>query len=291
MERKLGAILPRELLRGREILDFVKEVEKIGYDYVVACDHVVLPNQNSGDEKLKYSLEERYTDPLTLLSAIAAITNNLQLFTGVLILPERPTTLVARQAADVDILSNGRLNLGVGVGWLKEEFDALGSGSVFIHRGVRIEEQILLLRQLWTQEVVTFHGEHEQLSSVGINPRPKQQPIPVWIGGTDRRVIDRAVRMADGWMPRGKADEFQNSHRHILEDSLEKHQRMSTTLPVMGKVNIRWEVQENNWQKEGDSWLNIPPVSHLSVGSIGGKDSSPDDHLEVLLRARSYFRN
>lgn len=182
MERKIGVILPRELIGGRDILTLAGEAEKIGYDYVVACDHVILPVQNVGGEKLKYSLEESYADPLTLLAAIAAVTNKIDLFTGVLVLPQRQTTLTARQAADVDTLSEGRLNLGVGVGWLKEEFDALGMGHIFTYRGKRIEEQIKLLRQLWTQDFVTNTSQYEQLNSVGINPKPIQQPIPIWMG-------------------------------------------------------------------------------------------------------------
>lgn len=290
MERKMGVILPRELVRGREMLDLAKEVERIGYDYLVACDHVVLPDQNPQDDKLKYSLRERYTDPLTLLAAVAAVTNIVELFTGVLVLPERPTALVARQAADVDILSNGRLNLGVGVGWLKEEFEALGMGEVFSYRGKRIEEQISLLRQLWTQNSVTSSSRHEQLSSVGINPGPVQQPIPIWMGGTDAKVITRTVKLADGWIPRGKAVEFNDQLLPQLKNSLEEHHREPESLPIMGKVNIRWEFGENEWQKEGDDWLKSDQVSHLSVGSVGGCESRADDHLEILLRARKYFK-
>lgn len=175
MERKLGVILPRELSNGRSLLYLARETEKMGYDYLVACDHVVLPDQSSRTDKLKYSLDEQYTDPLTLLAAIAAVTTNIELFTGVMVLPERPTALVARQAADVDILSNGKLHLGVGVGWSKDEFEALGEGDTFSCRGKRIEAQITLLRQLWTQNSVTFTSQHEQLNAVGINPKPVQQ--------------------------------------------------------------------------------------------------------------------
>jgi probable F420-dependent oxidoreductase len=290
MERKIGVILPRELIRGKELMTLATEVESMGYDYVVACDHIVLPDQNEGGEKLKYSLREKYTDPLILLSAIAAVTNKIELFTGVLILPERPTALVARQAADVDIISDGRFKLGVGVGWLKSEFDALAAGAVFSYRGKRIEEQISLLRQLWTQPIVSTTNSQEQLDSVGINPRPIQQPIPIWMGGTDPKVIDRTVRMADGWIPRGKAIEFNDEFLPNLERSLNEHQRDTLSLPVMGKVNVRWESGENNWKKEGDDWLQSNKVTHLSVGSIGGENSHTEEHLEILEKAISYFK-
>lgn len=282
--------MPRELIGGREILELAKETEKMGFDYVVACDHVVLPSQNQTGEKLKYSLEEKYTDPLTLLAAIAAVTGKIELFTGVLVLPERQTALTARQAADVDILSDGRLNLGVGVGWLKEEFDALGMGSIFSQRGRRIERQVELLRQLWTQDSVNFSDQQEQFKSVGINPRPIQQPIPIWMGGTNNKVIARTVRIADGWIPRGKAAEFNYQYLPLLKQCLEDQARDPQTLPVMGKVNIRWESGENDWKREGDDWLAHSEVSHFSVGSVGGNKSSIDDHLEVLRKAKEYFR-
>ncbi len=290
MERKLGIILPRELSNGRDLLNLAREAEKLGYDYLVACDHVVLPDQDSRADKLKYALDEQYTDPLTLLAAIAAVTTNIELFTGVLVLPQRPTALVARQAADVDILSNGKLNLGVGVGWSKDEFEALGEGETFSHRGKRIEEQIALLRLLWTQNSVTFSSQHEQLNAVGINPKPVRQPIPVWMGGTDVKVIDRSVRLADGWIPRGKAVTFNDRLSGQLKDALEVHQRDAASLPVMGKVNVRWETRENNWQQEGDDWLENPLVTHLSVGSIGGNKSKIDGHLEILSKAKTYFK-
>lgn len=290
MERKLGVILPRELSNGRDLLNLAREAERMGYDYLVACDHIVLPDQDYRADKLKYSLDEQYTDPLTLLAAISAVTSNIELFTGVLVLPERPTALVARQAADVDILSNGKLNLGVGVGWSKDEFEALGEGETFSHRGKRIEEQIFLLRQLWTQNSVTFSSQHEQLNAVGINPKPVQQPIPVWMGGTDTKVIDRAVRLANGWIPRGKAAMFKDKLLPQFQRALEAHQRKVISLPVMGKVNVRWETGENNWQQEGNDWLASTLITHLSVGSIGGNGSKVDDHLKILSKAKTYFK-
>lgn len=292
MERKIGAILPRDLVNSREIFRLTEELERIGFDYVVACDHVLLQDQTAHkEEPLKYSLKDQYNDPLTLLAAIATVTNNLELFTGVVVLPERQTVLVARQAADVDIFSGGRLKLGVGVGWVEDEFQALGKGDVFSRRGKKIEEQISLLRLLWTQNSITTNTQDEEIKAMGLNPRPVQQPIPIWMGGTDIKVIERTVKIGDGWIPRGKADDFNSNLYPKLMQSLTTQKRDSTTLPVMGKVNIRWgDGAQNNWRNEGSKWLLNSSVTHLSIGSIGKEGVKTDDHLEMFLQAINFFR-
>lgn len=286
MERRLGAVLPRDLTGSRRILDFAVGVGKLGFDYVVAYDHVVLPGKERGGEKLKYSLEDKFVDPLVLLAGIAALAPKLELFTGVLVLPQRQTVLVARQSADVDILCEGRLRLGVGVGWNREEYRALGNGASYENRGRRIEEQIGLLRQLWTQEKVTFKGLIEDIEASGLNPRPVQQPIPIWMGGTDSRVINRIARIADGWIPRGKAEEFEIKLLPQVQRCLEEQQRDRQTLPIMGKVNIGWEFGETTWEKEVDSWLRMESISHLSISTTGGGLKGPDEYLELLRRSK-----
>lgn len=290
MERKLGVILPRDIIGSRDIVGLVKEIENIGFNYVVACDHVVLQDQEAHKETLKYSLKDSYTDPLTLLSAIATTTSNVELFTGVMILPQRQTVLVARQAADVDIFSGGRLKLGVGVGWVEDEFQAMGTGKDFSRRGKRMEEQITLLRLLWTQNSVTFANQNEKVEAMGLNPKPIQQPIPIWMGGTDLRVIKRTVKIADGWIPRGKVELFNNELYPALREQLEIQKRDPLTLPIMGKVNVRWESGENDWKKEGENWMTSISVTHLSIGSIGGDKKRADDHLEILLKAMTFFK-
>ena len=290
MERKLGVILPRDIAASKDIVGLVKEIENIGFDYVVACDHVVLQDQTVHEEALKYSLKDKYTDPLTLLAAIATATSKVELFTGVLILPQRQTVLVARQAADVDIFSEGRLKLGVGVGWVEDEFQAMGIGIDFSRRGKKIEEQITLLRLLWTKNSVTNSNQNERVEAMGLNPKPVQQPIPIWMGGTDIRVIKRTVKIADGWIPRGKAEMFNNELYPALQEQLEIQKRDPATLPIMGKINVRWESGENDWKREGEDWMTSTSITHLSIGSIGGDNKKADDHLEILLKAIIFFK-
>ena len=139
-----------------------------------------------------------------LYGYLAALTRHIELVLGVLVLPQRQTALVAKQAAQVDLLSGGRLRLGVGVGWNAVEYQALNED--FSTRGARIEEQIAVLRALWTQPVVTFNGRWHQIEEAGINPLPIQRPIPIWFGGSADTVLKRVARLGDGWLPLGKAD-------------------------------------------------------------------------------------
>ncbi len=133
-----------------------------------------------------------------LFGFLAAVTSTLELTTGIVILPQRHTVLVAKQAAEVDVLSRGRLRLGVGLGWNPVEYEALGAN--FRNRGRRVGEQVALLRLLWTQELVDFEGRYHRVRRAGINPLPVQRPIPVWMGGSADRAMCRIVRIADGWI-------------------------------------------------------------------------------------------
>ena len=152
-----------------------------------------------------YNHNHMFHEPMVLFGYLAAITRRLELMTGILILPQRPTALVAKQAAEVDVLTGGRLRLGVGIGWNWVEYGALGEN--FHNRGRRAEEQIALLRALWTQEVVDFRGKWHQVIGAGINPLPIQRPSPPWMGGHADRAVKRIARIGDGWLPSFPPDE------------------------------------------------------------------------------------
>ena len=186
--------------------DFVQAVEGLGYSHLMVGDHPlgVDPTSHPGLGQ-RYSLEDSFPEPLVLLGYIAAVTKQIDLVTSVVILPQRQTALVAKQAAQVDVLSGGRLRLGVGVGWNKVEYEALGQD--FHSRGRRQEEQIALLRSLWTQPVVTFQGTWDRVTGVGLNPLPVQRPIPIWLGGEADVVLRRIARLADGWIRNSLPDE------------------------------------------------------------------------------------
>ena len=146
-----------------------------------------------------YTSESQFLEPFVLFGYLAGLTQTLELVTAVLILPQRQTALVAKQAACVDVLSRGRLRLGIGTGWNDVEYEALGED--FHNRGARSEEQIDLMRKLWAVDAIDYEGRWHKISDAGINPLPKRRSIPVWLGGMAPQVLDRVARLADGWFP------------------------------------------------------------------------------------------
>src|SRR5262245_27943636 len=210
MTTELGAIFPQTEC-GTDVAaigEFVRAVEAMGYDHLFVADHVLGadPRFHSHPSLATYSHEAVVHETLTLLAYLAAITRRLALATGILILPQRQTALVAKQAAEIDVLSGGRVRLGIGVGWNAVEFEALGES--FENRGRRSAEQVAVLRLLWTQPVVDFHGEFHHISHAGLNPMPVQRPIPIWFGVGTRgqptppdAVLRRIARLGDGWSP------------------------------------------------------------------------------------------
>ena len=212
------------------IRDFAQAAEGAGFDYLITYDHVTgahpdrFKGRDIGFPSPPYLYDSQFHEPLTLFAFLAGVTKRIELTTSILILPQRQAALVAKQAAEVDILSGGRLRLGVGAGWNFTEYEALNED--FHTRGARQEEQIVVLRKLWTEDLVTFKGRWHNLDRVGIAPRPSR-PIPVWIGGGfAERILKRVARVADGWMPmlmpgHGQ-DEADVIHRLRLQLSLEK---------------------------------------------------------------------
>ena len=181
---RVGASFPTTAI-GHDsgaVREFVQTAEGLGYDHIRVLDHVMGadPAYHPEVPEFYYTHESVIREPCTLMAYMAALTTRVELVTGILILPQRQTALVAKQAAEVDVLSGGRLRLGIGVGWNPVEFEALGED--FRNRGQRVEEQIEVLRLLWTHDVVNFHGKWHDITAAGINPLPTQRPIPIWIG-------------------------------------------------------------------------------------------------------------
>jgi probable F420-dependent oxidoreductase len=198
---KIGVAYPTTEVAGDPlaIRKFVAAAEQLGYDHLMAYDHVVKAPHEQREPKLTGPYTEKHTfhDPFVLFGFAAAVTDQLEFVTGVLVLPQRQTALVAQQAADVDLLSRERLRLGVGIGWNYVEYHALGQD--FRTRAKRVDEQIDLLRQLWTTPVVSFNGRFDQIDRAGINPRPRRQ-IPIWIGGHSEPAYERGARLGDGFI-------------------------------------------------------------------------------------------
>lgn len=199
---QLGTVFPQIDIGADPVAvrDYAQAAESLGYTHILAFDHVIGVNPASRPGwNGPYDHTAMFHEPFVLFGYLAGVTRKLGFMTGVLVLPQRQTTLVAKQAAEVDVLCGGRLRLGVGVGWNRAEFDAMGED--FTNRGRRIEEQIALLRQLWTKDLVDLDGDWHRVVDAGINPLPPQRPIPLWIGGSAEAVIRRVGRLADGWLP------------------------------------------------------------------------------------------
>lgn len=219
---KYGVVFPQTEIGADPIAvrDYAQAAEALGYAYMIAYDHVVGAYRPNWPGRMPYNHESLFHEVFVLFGYLAGQTERLELATGILILPQRQTALVAKQAAAVDVLTGGRLRLGVGIGWNPVEYETLGQN--FKTRGRRIEEQVTLLRQLWTQPLVTFQGEFDQIEDAGLNPLPIQQPIPVWMGGMADVVLRRMARMADGWfLPTVDTERTQEAvatmHRYLDE--------------------------------------------------------------------------
>jgi len=214
---QLGVIFPQLDIGPRvdEVRAYAIGVERLGYRHIAAYDHVVGADREVHEGfSGPYDLDSRFQEPLVLFGYLAAVTS-LELVTSVLILPQRQTALVAKQAAQVDLLSEGRFRLGVGVGWNAVEYEALGQD--FAQRGAREEEQIELLRRLWTEPSVTFDGRFDTVTGAGLAPLPLQRPIPIWLGGSSEPAYRRMGRSADGWFPQvppgDRLDDALGDHR------------------------------------------------------------------------------
>ncbi|MFO1189576.1 MAG: LLM class F420-dependent oxidoreductase, partial [Alphaproteobacteria bacterium] len=201
---KIGLVFPQTEIGADPIAvrDYVQAVEEMGFNHLLVFDHVLGANSATYDaERLKgpYRENDMFHEPFVLFGYLAAITKRLELATAVLILTQRQTALVAKQAAEVDVLSGGRMRLGVGTGWNWVEYEALG--VPFDDRGPRLDEQVKLLRELWTKPLITFKGQFHSVPDAGINPLPQRRPIPIWFGGMAEAVIRRVGTIGDGWYP------------------------------------------------------------------------------------------
>lgn len=274
------------------IRDFAQAAEGLGYSHIRILDHVLGadPQYHPDVPVFYYTHESVIREPFTLMSYLAAITTTLELVTGIVILPQRQTALVAKQAAEVDVLSNGRLRLGIGVGWNPVEFEALGEN--FRNRGRRCEEQIEVLRLLWTEAVVNFTGKWHQISHAGIKPLPIQRPIPIWIGsGAPATPIPpeagmrRIARLADGWMPLFQLNDAGMETIARVRRYTEEAGRDPSTLGMEGRISLtgtnpeEWVVQAKRWEEAG--------ATHLAVGTSGGPLTSPREHIEAIERFKA----
>ena len=199
---KYGIVFPQTEIGSNpdDIARFAQAVEEAGLDHLLAYEHVLGANTASRPNwSGPYTSESMFHEPFVLFGFLSAIVSQLEFVTGIVILPQRQTALVAKQSACLDVISRGRFRLGIGTGWNDVEYEALGEH--FHNRGKRSEEQIDLMRKLWSEETITYQGKWHKITDAGLNPLPVNKDIPIWLGGTAPQVIDRVARMGDGWFP------------------------------------------------------------------------------------------
>ena len=274
------------------IRDYAQTVESMGYHHLRTGEHVLGANVGSrSDWKGPYDSTDLWHEPFVLYGYLVGITRTLELVTSIVILPQRQTALVAKQAAAVDVLSGGRLRLGIGIGWNPVEYEALGED--FSDRGRRCEEQIEVMRALWTQELVSFDGRWHKITDAGINPMPVQRPIPIWIGGgpgsagsasagSADRVLRRIARMGDGWFPSVGLESGVGAVIATLHDYIGQEGRDPSEVGIEGSVSIADGTPED-WVQQAAEW-KAAGATHISVGTAGAGFSSVDQHIEVLRR-------
>ncbi|HEY1918951.1 MAG TPA: LLM class F420-dependent oxidoreductase [Streptosporangiaceae bacterium] len=257
---------------------YAQRVEELGFTHLLAYDHVVGadPAVHGGWDG-PYDVTTTFHEPLVLFGYLAALTS-LELVTGIIILPQRQTALVAKQAAEVDLLTGGRLRLGVGLGWNAVEYEALG--KEFGNRGRRVEEQVRLLRRLWTEPSVTFEGEYERVTGAGLAPLPVQRPIPVWFGGSSRPAYARIGRLADGWFPQVPPGPRLDEARAVVGQAAAAAGRDPAALGMEGRVS--WgEGGLDDVLEQAAQWRDAG-ATHVSVNTMRAGFASADDHLAAL---------
>ena len=295
---QIGVIFP-QLDIGADpgpVREYAQGVEGLGFTHITVFDQVVGLDR-SRFERWPYvhDHEDLFHEVFVLFGFLAGLTSRIGLATGVLVLPQRQTALVAKQAAEVDVLSGGRLRLGIGVGIKPEEFEALE--IAYPRRGRRCEEQMALLRALWTNELVDFEGEWHRVRHGGINPLPVQRPIPIWIGGHSAPVLDRIARSACGWMPNFEPDEEGAAIVARLPARARAHGRDPAEIGFEATVNVLGRTPEQ-WREDALAWRALG-ATHLSANTMqeewdeaagmwskaeGARIERADAHLEVLER-------
>lgn len=290
---RVGAVFP-QLEIGQdpaEIARYARTVEELGYDHLVIFDHVLGAHpERAGGWTGPYDHRSMFHEPFVLFGHLAPIVPRLGLATAVIVLPQRQTALVAKQAAEVDVLSGGRLTLGVGIGWNTVEYEALGTR--FSDRGKRIEEQIAVLRALFTEEVVDFRGRWHRIDRAGLNPMPVQRPIPIWMGGgwnaRERTVIEPAARriaaIADGWFSHiPPTDEGRRGMETFL-GYVREAGREPGDVPVEGRVTSARGAPDE-WVRGAEIFREMGMTS-VELTTMGAGYTTLDEHLDALRRFR-----
>ncbi len=278
---RIGVVFPQTEIGNdpAAIRDYAQTAEGLGFSHLLAYDHVLGANpQRPGGWSGPYTHLTPFHEVFVLFGYLAGLTRKLELATGIIILPQRQTVLVAKQAASLDVLSGGRLRLGVGLGWNEVEYAALNEN--FHNRGKRIEEQVLLMRRLWCEPLVDYTGKWHTIPDAGLNPLPVQQPIPIWFGGSAEAALHRIARLADGWIALHQSAALAKPALAMLERFLEEAGRTRSQLGLEARISYEsgdpsaWETSVKEWQAAG--------ATHLSFNTMGSGFTTPQEHIQAI---------
>jgi probable F420-dependent oxidoreductase len=281
---KYGVVYPQnELPADPDILkSFALAVEDAGFDHLLTYEHVLGANPNRpGGWTGPYTFQDAFWDPFTMFSYLAGCGSTLEFVSAILILPQRQTALVAKQAACLDVLCQGRFRMGIGLGWNKVEYESLGED--FHNRGIRIEEQVEVLRQLWTDPLVSLSGRWHQIPDAGLNPMPVQRPIPLWFGGSEERAIRRMARLGDGWFPQARKVVDARIKLDFLRDELKSNGRDESKFGIEPRLPFTPE-RADDFRKNLEDWTR-EGASHICVNTIGMGYHSLVDHVKAIQAA------
>ena len=287
----IGAVFPQNEIEmdAGAAREWAQAVEAMGFTHVVAYDHVLgASTANRPGWKGPYTVDSTFHEPFVLFSYLAGFTSRVGFLTGVIILPQRQAALVAKQAASLDVLSGGRLRLGVGSGWNEVEYEALG--VPFAGRGARYDEQIEVLRALLAERVVTFRGSHHTITEAGLNPLPLQRPLPIWMGGgndspltgqpASDAVLRRIARAADGWFVLWQPDDRGRELLARFQGYVREAGRDPSALGIEGRLDARLATADR-WSGLARSWSALG-ASHLCVNTMGDGLRGATSHLQRL---------
>jgi probable F420-dependent oxidoreductase len=278
---KIGLVYPQTEFGNDPgaIRDYAQTAEALGFSHILTYEHLLGANPDrAGGWSGVYDYQDPFHDPFALFSYMAAVTSSLEFATGILILPQRDTVVVAKQAATLDLLSSGRFRLGVGIGWNKIEFTATGRN--FHTRGKRVEEQVNLLRRLWTEELLTFDGRWHSIPDAGLNPLPTQRPIPIWFGGVVDAVIRRTAKMGDGWMPQHRTAADARPDLKKLDQYLAEYGRSRADVGIEPRISYN-RGDPDAWRQIISGWQEVG-ATHISLITMGYGFDKPAAHMNAI---------
>ena len=285
---EIGVVFPQTEIGADPVAvrDYAQAAEDLGFAHIIVYDHVIGADAQKHEGWAGgYTSKDMFHEPFVLFGYLAAMTKRLELVTAILILGQRQTALVAKQAAEADVLSGGRVRLGIGVGWNHVEYEALGEN--FHTRGRRSEEQVEVLRALWTREVIDFKGRWHQVTHAGINPLPVQSPIPIWIGAGGRAnqvppevALRRIGRIADGWFPQFPPDDEGREIIARVHAYAREAGRDPSAIGMEGRINMA-DGPAEYWAARAKEWDGLG-ATHFSINTMRAELKSPQEHINAI---------